>query len=387
MHKGDLVINVRDYGAVRDWNGTSGTDNLAAFNAATTAAVALGGLAIIYIPSGRYWLSNNWIIDGENVSVKCSPAAELLTTSATTYGNTVAFIGYGVLSPNNVTTPQRTSFSWTGGKITSSGSGGLDNALGAVRVKSCHVSDVILDADKKGFTAQYGVDNIVCERIRVTRASDGVTVETGCNAVTLRDITVESATGAGVSITSGDVSSHCTDVTIDNIRVISAGTSGISVGLSDRVTIRKTRVVAAGTQGMYLESVTGLSICGDSTFPSIVFGPSVTHAKPTKVAIALTNSWVSFGAPYDDPCAYKTSDGFLVLDGALKSGTLSAGTRIGGLPVGYRPAFRTRFMAVDAGGAAATADLYIEPAGGIYIAQTLSSSTILSLGGITIPLL
>ena len=56
-------VNVVDFGAVGDWNGTSGTDNLAAFQAAiasfpTTfddATYSFGGEVLI--PPGRYYLS------------------------------------------------------------------------------------------------------------------------------------------------------------------------------------------------------------------------------------------------------------------------------------------------------------------------------------------
>lgn len=56
-------VNVLDFGAVGDWNGTSGTDNLAAFNAAIASfpttfddsTTSFGGE--ILIPPGKYYLS------------------------------------------------------------------------------------------------------------------------------------------------------------------------------------------------------------------------------------------------------------------------------------------------------------------------------------------
>lgn len=55
------VVSVRDFGAVADGAFTpggaaSGTDNLAAFNAALAAAVSTG-ISRVYIPGGRYYLS------------------------------------------------------------------------------------------------------------------------------------------------------------------------------------------------------------------------------------------------------------------------------------------------------------------------------------------
>lgn len=381
------TLNVAAFGAVGDYTGGStGTDNLAAFNAATTQAKTTGQPTRIVIPAGRYRISNNWLIDGNDVAVECEPGAEIITTAATTTGATVTFMGNGVLSPNNVGTPQRERFVWRGGKITATGSGAADNALGVVRVKNCYVADVILSADRKGLTAQYGIDNVVWERIRVTRAGvDGVAIETGCKRITLRDITVDSAGGSGVVITSGDIGNRCADLLLDQVNVLSAGTSGISLGLTDRATIRKSRVAAAGTQGLFVSETTGLTITGDCTFPSINYGSNVTTSKPQSALITLTNNWVPFGAPHRTPTAYLTSDGMVVLSGAMKAGTLSTGTRIGTVPVGYRPDSRERFQCVNAGGAAATADIYVNADGGMFIAQQLGSSTILSLSGVTYP--
>ena len=57
----DTTFNVDDYGAIADWNGTSGTDNLAAFNATLAAAkadlgLATGNKAARIIANGLYYL-------------------------------------------------------------------------------------------------------------------------------------------------------------------------------------------------------------------------------------------------------------------------------------------------------------------------------------------
>jgi hypothetical protein len=46
------VMNVKDFGAVGDWNSTTGTDNFTAFQNAIAALSTRGGT--VYIPSGRY---------------------------------------------------------------------------------------------------------------------------------------------------------------------------------------------------------------------------------------------------------------------------------------------------------------------------------------------
>lgn len=356
-------VNVADYGAVGDWNGTTGTDNLAAFNQAATVAALTAEPSTIVIGPGDYRLSNNWLIDGENIAVECDPSTVIRTTAPTTTGGAVAFMGHGVLSPNNVSTPQRNSFRWKGGKIVASGSGTADNALGVVRVKNCHISDVTLDADRKGLTSQYGIDNIVWERIVVERAGvDGIAVETASHRVALRDIHVAQALGIGVNVTSAFAGQRNSDVLLDGVTVDAAAT-GISLGLSDRVTLRRVRSVNATAQDLYSAEVADLSIAGDCTFTTVGVGANVTFKKPRKVSITLStlpaSPWVAFGAPHDAPSAYRTSDGMIVLDGAMKSGTTAGGTNFGTLPLGHRPANRVRFLCVNAGGADHTADIYV----------------------------
>jgi hypothetical protein len=54
-------------------------------------------------------MSDYWLIDLDNVEVVCDPDTHILTTSRVSnfIGATVAFLGSGVLSPNNVPAPQR----------------------------------------------------------------------------------------------------------------------------------------------------------------------------------------------------------------------------------------------------------------------------------------
>jgi hypothetical protein len=51
-------FNVRDFGAVPDWNGETGTDNLAAFNACLAAMAADGNLGGKLVARGAFYLSN-----------------------------------------------------------------------------------------------------------------------------------------------------------------------------------------------------------------------------------------------------------------------------------------------------------------------------------------
>lgn len=51
------VFSVEDYGAVGDWNGTTGTDDTAAIQAAINAAVAAGGGTVRFSPNKKYRLN------------------------------------------------------------------------------------------------------------------------------------------------------------------------------------------------------------------------------------------------------------------------------------------------------------------------------------------
>jgi hypothetical protein len=52
------LINVLDYGAIGDWNGTTGTDNTAAIQAAITAANQFADGATVFFPPGNYRVTN-----------------------------------------------------------------------------------------------------------------------------------------------------------------------------------------------------------------------------------------------------------------------------------------------------------------------------------------
>ena len=60
----EIEISVTDFGAVGDWNGLTGTNNLPAFNAAIAHLKSLGG-GRLKIPAGAYWLNGIWDISGD----------------------------------------------------------------------------------------------------------------------------------------------------------------------------------------------------------------------------------------------------------------------------------------------------------------------------------
>jgi len=68
-------ISVTQYGAVGDWNGTTGTNNTPFFQAAINAANALG--AALYVPPGAYRIVGNLLIDNSTDTGVYSPKMSL----------------------------------------------------------------------------------------------------------------------------------------------------------------------------------------------------------------------------------------------------------------------------------------------------------------------
>lgn len=99
------------------------------------------------------------------------------------------------------------------------------------------------------------------------------------------------------------------------------------------------------------------------------------------VAIPLLNSWVSFGPGYTPPVANRADNGIVTISGAIKSGTTTAFTVIGTLPVGYRPAgYQDLTITTSTGVILGRAD----PDGSINIMAT-GDATRMSLAGNSFP--
>jgi parallel beta-helix repeat protein len=82
VKKGELVIDVKDYGAKGDWNGTSGTDDTLAVNSALNYIVANfpNGASLLF-PRGKYKISG-WVnLPNVNIEIK-GDNAEIYTSIA-----------------------------------------------------------------------------------------------------------------------------------------------------------------------------------------------------------------------------------------------------------------------------------------------------------------
>ncbi len=99
---------------------------------------------------------------------------------------------------------------------------------------------------------------------------------------------------------------------------------------------------------------------------------------PAWSTLTLKNSWIDYNSSNWTTAGYtKTSAGMIVLKGLVKSGTATAGTVIGTLPAGYRPAERLLFQTGSAG---AVGRIDIETNGDISI--QVGTNTWISLDGL-----
>lgn len=76
------VVSVKDFGAVGDSNGTAGngTDDRAAFNAALAYASTIG--AVVFIPPGKYRISNGLVLDESGRTDFLEPRASIVGAGA-----------------------------------------------------------------------------------------------------------------------------------------------------------------------------------------------------------------------------------------------------------------------------------------------------------------
>ncbi len=76
------IINVMDFGAVADWNGSTGTDNCAAFSNAVNAVTSAGG--ILYFPAGHFRTSCKITVSKPSVTLEGAGSGDIDCTTAAT---------------------------------------------------------------------------------------------------------------------------------------------------------------------------------------------------------------------------------------------------------------------------------------------------------------
>lgn len=210
------IINVKQMGAKGDYDSQSniGTDNLKFFNLASSN-IADGGTIII--EDGDYLLSNNWIIDVENINICIKPNATIRSQSTTTTGGLIQFLGYYQKTESTSTSPQRNyAHVYGGGYVISTGNNNNTNTIGAVRYKNFIVENInIPTSDRKAITTQYGVSNILIKN---------------CN--------IGESTQNGISIES------CQNIIIDNNIVTCLNNNAININNSENVCIKNNMLLS-----------------------------------------------------------------------------------------------------------------------------------------------
>jgi hypothetical protein len=85
------TVSVTDFGAIGDWSGSAGTDNLTAFNNAITHLKSLGG-GLLIIPEGAYWLNGIWDISGDrSITIEAFGAVRDLDVETLTNQSRIVF--------------------------------------------------------------------------------------------------------------------------------------------------------------------------------------------------------------------------------------------------------------------------------------------------------
>ena len=104
-------------------------------------------------------------------------------------------------------------------------------------------------------------------------------------------------------------------------------------------------------------------------------------AKDSQV-LSLQNSWVSYGGSLGIPTAQRTADGFVALSGVMKNGTVTTGTTLFTLPVGYAPATERYVNAVRYVAASPETTLLRIQANGVVTCIRNTDTLFLGLDGI-----
>jgi len=89
-----------------------------------------------------------------------------------------------------------------------------------------------------------------------------------------------------------------------------------------------------------------------------------SYTNSSWITPTLINGWVWYGSPFATPGYTKSSDGIVSLKGLIRSGTVTAGTPIFTLPVGYRPSSRQLMGSVSAD---LDFRIDVDPSGVVYL--------------------
>jgi hypothetical protein len=126
------------------------------------------------------------------------------------------------------------------------------------------------------------------------------------------------------------------------------------------VTLSNSTIITATHIYSEARIVTGdqVLVVRDGASWSIIAKINTTAEYPSWYSLPLSNSWVDFGSVYgfsglNTPSAgvkfTRTASGIVLVKGLVKSGTITAGSIIGTLPIGFRPTKDQWFQSMQAG--------------------------------------
>ncbi len=127
------------------------------------------------------------------------------------------------------------------------------------------------------------------------------------------------------------------------------------------------------------------------TWWQLTSGPKILDAGQGTCGVikplpALQNSWVYYGSSRSFPLMYKDCNGVVHLQGAISTGTATAGTTLLSLPVGFRPKLLLPFTVYNVGGVTnglGNVFVYGTGAGAGEVTIQNGGNTLLSLDGIS----
>lgn len=100
------------------------------------------------------------------------------------------------------------------------------------------------------------------------------------------------------------------------------------------------------------------------------------------LAPTLLNGWVVYDATYGNAAMYRKVGGIVYLRGLIKSGTVTAGTPIFVLPVGFRPGI---WLVIASSSNNAYTNVEVKPDGNVLVGGPTPSATWLSLDNVSFP--
>jgi hypothetical protein len=171
-------------------------------------------------------------------------------------------------------------------------------------------------------------------------------------------VTGGTGTGATFNIVgTGEASSTCA-----RLQIIGGHRSDTILLVSDACTeVRLTDVKATTVTDQSSEIVSAVG-CSNFVMP--------------KLTLTLQNSWVAYNASWQEPVYWKSSERKVRIRGSMSSGTTTAGTVVGNVPAGYRPAkVEGPFACFATGG---HVSVYVSTNGDI-VAQSALNATLTAL--------